>query len=79
MRSMVGTPTWMGHVRNSGSQVIGIGKFHYRNGTDDNGFSEEIDAMHLAEGLGELIGAIARVRIASRFGRFGDGSRVRRG
>jgi choline-sulfatase len=52
------TPTWMGHVRNSGSQVIGIGKFHYRNGTDDNGFSEEIDAMHLAEGLGELIGLL---------------------
>jgi choline-sulfatase len=52
------TPTWMRRVRDSGSEVVGIGKFHYRNGTDDNGFSEEIDAMHLAEGLGELIGLL---------------------
>jgi choline-sulfatase len=52
------TPTWMRRIRDAGSEVVGVGKFHFRNGTDDNGFSEEIAAMHLAEGLGELLGLL---------------------
>lgn len=52
------TPTWMKRARESGSTVAGIGKFHFRNGEDDNGFSEEIAPMHIAEGVGELIGLL---------------------
>lgn len=52
------TPTWMKRARAAGSTVTGIGKFHFRNGEDDNGFSEEIAAMHIAEGVGELIGLL---------------------
>ncbi len=52
------TPTWMKRARAAGSRVAGVGKFHFRNGEDDNGFSEEIAAMHIAEGEGELIGLL---------------------
>lgn len=52
------TPTWMKRARDHGSQVAGVGKFHFRNGEDDNGFSEEIEPMHIAEGVGELIGLL---------------------
>jgi choline-sulfatase len=52
------TPTWMKRARAAGVHVAGIGKFHFRNGEDDNGFSEEIAAMHIAEGEGELIGLL---------------------
>ena len=52
------TPTWMKDLRDSGYHVAGIGKFHFRNAEDDNGFSEEILPMHLAEGLGELLGLL---------------------
>lgn len=52
------TPTWMKALRDQGHHVAGIGKFHFRNGTDDNGFSEEILPMHLAEGEGELLGLL---------------------
>lgn len=50
--------TWMKRARNAGHAVAGIGKFHFRNGEDDNGFSEEIAAMHILEGVGELIGLL---------------------
>jgi len=52
------TPTWMKRLRDQGYHVAGIGKFHFRNGEDDNGFTEEIVPMHLAEGLGELLGLL---------------------
>ncbi len=52
------TPTWMKDLRQQGYHVAGIGKFHFRNGQDDNGFSEEIMPMHLAEGEGELLGLL---------------------
>jgi choline-sulfatase len=52
------TPTWMKRLRDAGSHVAGIGKFHFRNTEDDNGFSEEIAGMHIAEGVGELIGLL---------------------
>lgn len=52
------TITWMKELRNAGHHVAGIGKFHFRNGEDDNGFSEEILPMHLAEGEGELLGLL---------------------
>src|SRR4051812_592796 len=48
----------MKRLRDAGNNITGIGKFHFRNVDDDNGFSEEIAGMHIAEGVGELIGLL---------------------
>ena len=50
--------SWMRRLRDDGHRVSAIGKLHYRSSDDDNGFSEEIDTMHVADGLGELIGLL---------------------
>jgi choline-sulfatase len=50
--------TWMRRVRDYGYEVAGIGKFHFRNETDDNGYSEQIIPMHIVDGVGELIGLL---------------------
>jgi choline-sulfatase len=47
-------PSWMHRVRNAGRKVTAIGKLHYRSVDDDNGFSEEIVPMHIADGRGQL-------------------------
>ena len=53
-----GTRSWMKHLREAGNEVAVTGKLHFRSEGDDNGFSEEIDTMHIAEGVGELIGLL---------------------
>ena len=50
-------PSWHHRLRDSGHEVVSIGKLHFRGG-DDNGFSEEILAMHVVEGLGDLMGLV---------------------
>ena len=47
-------PTWMHRLREQGHTVTAIGKLHYRNGEQDNGFTEEIMPMHLHEGKGAI-------------------------
>ena len=42
------TESWMHRLRAAGHPVVSIGKLHFRSGNDDNGFSEEIVPMHLA-------------------------------
>lgn len=45
--------SWMHRLRDQDHAVVSIGKLHYRSGSDDNGFSEEIAPMYLAnEGRG---------------------------
>ncbi len=45
--------SWMHRLRDQGHATVAIGKLHFRSGHDDNGFSEEINPMHVAnEGLG---------------------------
>ena len=45
--------SWMHRLRAAGHGVVSIGKLHFRSGQDDNGFSEEILPMYLAnEGRG---------------------------
>lgn len=45
--------SWMHRVRDQGSEVVSIGKLHYRSAADDLGFCEEILPMYLAnEGKG---------------------------
>lgn len=40
--------SWMHRLRAAGHAVVSVGKLHFRSGEDDNGFSEEIVPMHLA-------------------------------
>jgi len=52
-------PSWHHRLRDAGHEVVSIGKLHFRGGADDdNGFSEEILAMHVVEELGDLMGLV---------------------
>lgn len=51
-------PSWAHRLRDQGFTVDSIGKLHYRREEDDNGFAHTIDAMYVAEGIGELISCI---------------------
>lgn len=45
--------SWMHRLRDSGSEVVSIGKLHYRSAQDDVGFSESLLPMYLANnGMG---------------------------
>lgn len=50
-----GTPRGWGHeLKAQGHNVTSIGKLHFRSADDDNGFTEEIDPLHVVEGIGDL-------------------------
>lgn len=51
-------PSWHHHLRDAGRRVDSIGKLHFRADEDDNGFSDSQIAMHVVEGLGDLMGLI---------------------
>jgi len=45
--------SWMHRLRQQGSEVVSIGKLHYRSAADDVGFSESLQPMYLANnGMG---------------------------
>ena len=47
-------PTWHHRLREQGHTVVAVGKLHYRSEKDDNGFTEEIEPMHLHDGQGAI-------------------------
>ncbi len=51
-------PAWGHRLQAEGYRVDSIGKLHYRQAEDDDGFSEKFDAMYVADGIGELISCI---------------------
>jgi choline-sulfatase len=51
-------PAWGHRLREAGHSVVSIGKLHYRDTLDDNGFDEEIIPMHVVDGIGDLLGLI---------------------
>lgn len=51
-------PSWMHRLRDAGHEVTAIGKLHFRRTEDDNGFTEEIRPMHIAGGVGGLLGLL---------------------
>lgn len=51
-------PSWHHALRAAGRRVVSIGKLHYRDGADDNGFSEEKLAMHVVDGVGDLLSLV---------------------
>ncbi len=50
------TPSWGHRLIDAGHEVVSIGKLHYRDTHDPNGFSEEILPLHVLDGLGDLLG-----------------------
>lgn len=50
--------SWAHAVREAGLTVDSIGKLHFRSSEDDNGFTREIDPLHVVDGVGDLLGAV---------------------
>lgn len=51
-------PAWGHRLMDAGSRVTSIGKLHYRDTHDPNGFDEEIIPLHVVDGVGDLLGLI---------------------
>jgi len=61
--------SWGHDLIERGHDCVSIGKLHYRNETDPTGFSQQINPMHVIDGVGDLIGCIRTdpvVRIGAR-------------
>lgn len=50
--------SWGHRLIAQGHRVTAIGKLHYRDSRDANGFDEEILPMHVADGVGDVLGMI---------------------
>ncbi len=51
-------PGWGHRLMDQGHRVVSIGKLHYRDTSDPNGFDEEIAPLHVVGGVGDLGGLI---------------------
>jgi choline-sulfatase len=51
-------PSWGHHLQSAGVPVTSIGKLHYRFADDPTGFDEQIIPMHIANGVGDLMGSL---------------------
>ena len=47
-------PSWGHRMLSEGKRAVSIGKLHYRDTSDPNGFDEEIIPMHIIQGVGML-------------------------
>lgn len=46
-------PSWGHRLKARGFRVDSIGKLHFRSTNDDNGFTREIEPLHVVEGIGD--------------------------
>ena len=53
-----GQRSWARRLRDEGHRAVSIGKLHYRDSRDANGFSAEILPMHVRYGIGDLFGLL---------------------
>ena len=51
-------PSWAHRLQEAGVPVSSIGKLHYRFEDDPTGFDEQVIPMHIAGGVGDLMGSI---------------------
>ncbi len=51
-------PSWGHRLQENGNPAVSIGKLHYRNETDDTGFDEQINPMHVVDGIGDVLGSV---------------------
>ncbi len=63
-------PSWGHRLKAAGFQVDSIGKLHFRSADDDNGFTKEIEPLHVVEGIGDPASGIrdGSLRRNSRLG-----------
>ncbi|MDE0671970.1 MAG: sulfatase-like hydrolase/transferase [Caldilineaceae bacterium SB0662_bin_9] len=53
-------PSWHHRLREAGHRVDSIGKLHFRGAQDDNGFSREIEPLHIVDGQGDILASVRR-------------------
>ena len=46
-------PSWGHQLKQAGTLVDSIGKLHFRSAADDNGFTNEIEPLHVVDGIGD--------------------------
>lgn len=51
-------PSWGHRLKAQGYQIDSIGKLHFRSQEDDNGFTQEIDPLHVVNGVGDILSCI---------------------
>ena len=47
-------PGWGHRLREQGHRVDSIGKLHFRSAEDDNGLGEEVEPLHVVDGVGDV-------------------------
>lgn len=66
-----GEPAGWGHrLIEAGHRVSAIGKLHYRSEEDPTGWSEEIDTLHVLNGIGDVAGSVRSEMRERRTARF---------
>ncbi len=53
-------PGWGHRLQEEGHETISIGKLHYRSSEDNNGFTREIEPLHVLNGEGWVFGLLRR-------------------
>lgn len=44
--------SWAHRLRDAGREVVSVGKLHFRSTKDDNGFTREVEPLHVKDGIG---------------------------
>jgi choline-sulfatase len=50
--------SWHHRLREQGHHVDSIGKLHFSGSGNDHGFTNEVDPLHVVEGVGDILGCI---------------------
>jgi choline-sulfatase len=53
-------PSWGHQLQAAGKSCVSIGKLHYRNATDDTGFDDQIEPIHILNGVGWMQALLRR-------------------
>lgn len=51
-------PSWHHRLRDQGIRVDSIGKLHFSHVENDHGFCEEVEPLHVVEGVGDVLGCL---------------------
>lgn len=58
--------SWHHRLREQGYHVDSIGKLHFSGSDNDHGFTNEVDPLHVVEGVGDILGCIRDERAPVR-------------
>ena len=53
-------PSWHHRLREQEFEVTSVGKLHFKGKGSDHGFSEEVDPLHVVDGLGDILQSIRK-------------------